>query len=306
MGTFALAFVVSEAGECTEVNWSPDHFTDDKIVLILEELNNTVWLYYGKRMGLVKRRTALRQAESLRGHGYQVGKTIIGRQLEKIKEIDARMLDRVPEAKKDYEDLLALFDLPFRIVDGECVALNESGGDMESRPTLAPKTAAPKPVAPKPAVALAPAPKPAPKPAAAVPKPAIAKAPVPEPEQELAAEPEEVSAVNEYAGVEENAEAPAGAEEHFLTSAEVKLQAKESITKEDEVKAGSLIMSLLREFADIYINKKGNHFKIESLEGPICDFTIENGAIKFSKVSFTGMDPGIKKKIQGTFVELLK
>ncbi|HME52666.1 MAG TPA: hypothetical protein VKM55_10645 [Candidatus Lokiarchaeia archaeon] len=298
MGTFALAFEVSEAGECTEVNWSTEHFTDDKIVLILEELNNTVWLYYGKRMGLVKRRTALRQAESLRGHGYQVGKTIIGRQLEKIKEIDARMIDRVPEAKQDYDDLLALFDLPFRVVDGECVALNESGGEIKSKPAPAPALA-PKPAkvsAPK--LAPATAPRPAPKPIAAMPKPAVARAPAPK--------PEELSAVDEYAGVEEAPPQEEAEEEGFQTAAEAKLQGKESITKEDEIRAGSLIMSLLREFADIYINKKGNHFKIESLEGPICDFTIENGAIKFSKVSFTGMDPMIKKRVQGTFVELLK
>jgi hypothetical protein len=300
MGVRALEFSVSEDGVCTEVNWSKEHFTDDSIILIIEELNNTVWLYYGKRNGLVKRRKALRQAESLRGHGFQVGKSIIGRQLEQIKEIDARMLERVPEVKKDYDDLVALFDLPFRLVEGECVALNESGSSgMESHP--APK-AAPKP-APKPALASKPlaAPKPVPAPA---PKPAAAPKPAPKPAP--APEPEEGSAADEYAGAEEGTEAPAPGAEHFQTSPEVKLQAKESITKEDEVKAGSLIMALLREFADVYINKKGNHFKIESLEGPICDFTIEDGAIKFSKVSFTGMDSGIKKRIQGTFVELLK
>lgn len=292
MGTFALEFDVSEDGVCTEVNWSPDHFTDDKIMLILEELNNTVWLYYGKRNGLVKRRKALRQAESLRGHGYQVGKTIIGRQLEKIKEIDARMLDRVPEVKQDYEDLLALFNLPFRVVEGECIALNEDGSSgMESRPAPAP--------APKPSMA----PKTVPKAAAAMPKPAVSKAPAPRPAP--APEAEEIPEADEYASVEENAQAEAS-EESFETSGETKLQAKETITKEDEVKAGSLIMALLREFADVYINKKGNHFKIESLEGPICNFTIEDGAIKFSKDSFTGMDPGIKKRIQGSFIELLK
>ncbi len=108
--------------------------------------------------------------------------------------------------------------------------------------------------------------------------------------------PAEIAAINEYAGAEEN----------FQTSSEIKLTGKESITKDDELKSGSLIMALLREFNDIYINKKGNHFKIESLEGPICEFTIENGGIKFSKGSFSGMDPNTKKKIQGHFVEILK
>ena len=98
----------------------------------------------------------------------------------------------------------------------------------------------------------------------------------------------------------------AGVRQTSGRDATLKLVAKESIDKEDEKKSGGLIMALLREFNDVYINKKGNHFKIESLEGPICDFTIENGTIKFSKASFTGMDPNTKKKIQAHFVEILK
>ncbi len=283
-GTFAIEFDVSEDGVCTEVPWSKDHFADDKIIIVLEELNNVVWAYYGKKNGLVKRRKALRQAESLRGHGYQVGKTIIGRQLTGIKEIDARMIERVPEAKADWETLTGLFDLPNRKVESECVAIGE-GAMTASVPVHKP--------APAPAPRPAPAPVPEPEP-----EPVYAPAPVAEPERmpDLEPIPAEISAVDDYAGVEE----------HFQTSSEAKLTGKESINKDDELKSGSLIMALLREFNDVYVNKKGNHFKIESLEGPICEFTIENGSIKFSKGSFTGMDPSTKKKIQAHFVEILK
>ncbi|MBN2150421.1 MAG: hypothetical protein JW839_03140 [Candidatus Lokiarchaeota archaeon] len=294
-GTFAIEFDVSEDGVCTEIPWSRDHFTDDKIIIVLEELNNVVWAYYGKRNGLVKRRKALRQAESLRGHGYQVGKTIIGRQLTAIKEIDARMIERVPEAKADWEALSGLFDLPNRKVEGECVAIGEGAASASVPghrvPAPAPRPAPAPAPAPRPAVP-APAPAPAPRPAA----PAPAPVPEPEPMPDLEPIPAELSAVEDYAGVDEN----------FQTAAEAKLAGKETITKDDELKSGSLIMALLREFNDIYVNKKGNHFKIESLEGPICEFTIENGTIKFSKNSFTGMDPNTKKRIQAHFVEILK
>jgi hypothetical protein len=317
-GTFAIEFDVSEDGVCTEVPWSKDHFTDDKIIIVLEELNNYIWLFYGKKNGLVKRRKALRQGESLRGHGYQVGKTIIGRQLTGIKEIDARMIERVPEAKADWESLTGLFELPHKVIEGECVAIGEGAAAASvpvhktpsaSRPAPAPAPApeaapapapapalAPRPAAPK---AAAPAPALAPRPAApkaAAPAPAAAPALKSEKMPDLEPIPAEISAIDDYAGVDEN----------FQTSSEVKLVAKETINKEDEMKSGSLIMALLREFNDVYINKKGNHFKIESLEGPICDFTIENGTIKFSKASFTGMDPNTKKKIQAHFVEILK
>jgi hypothetical protein len=324
-GTFAIQFDVSEDGVCTEVVWSKDHFTDDKIILVLEEMNNLIWMFYGKKNGLVKRRKALRQGESLRGHGYQVGKTIIGRQLTAIKEIDARMIERVPEAKADWNSLMALFDLPHKKIEGECVAIGEGAAAASvptkspaaSRPASLPTTAsapapkpsapaptpAPKPSAPAPAPAVkpsVPAAAPAPKAAASAPAPAVkpsvpAAAPAP---KAVASAPSaaEISAVDDYAGIDEN----------FQIASEAKLTGKETITKDDEMKAGSLIMALLREFNDVYINKKGNHFKIESLEGPICDFTIENGSIKFSKISFAGMDPNTKKKIQAHFVEILK
>nr|MDO8086709.1 hypothetical protein [Candidatus Sigynarchaeum springense] len=287
-GTFAIEFDVSEDGVCTEIPWSKDHFSDDKIIIVLDELNNYVWAYYGKKNGLVKRRKALRQAESLRGHGYQVGKTIIGRQLTAIKEIDARMIDRVPEAKADWETLTSLFDLPYRKVESECVAIGE-GAALASvpvhkappAPRAGPAVAPPSPVL-----------EPVPEPAAPLPSPA----PEPEVMPDLEPIPAEIAPVNEYEGADDN----------FQTASEAKLTGRDSITKEDELKSGSLIMALLREFNDIYINKKGNHFKIESLEGPICEFTIENGSIKFSKGSFTGMDPNTKKKIQAHFVEILK
>ncbi len=269
-GTFAIQFDVTEDGTCIPVNWSGDHFTnDEKITIVLEEYNNVVWIYYGKRNGLVKKRKALRQAESLRGHGYQVGKTIIGRQLQDIKEIDARMIERVPEATAAWNELQKLFKMPAKVFDGECVSIGESGG-----------APAPRPAAPAPA----PAPRPAP---AAAPAPASAAT-------QLFTGPK-IPEVGEYGGMNES----------FEISHEVKLVGKASMSKQDETKAGTLLIALLREFSDIYVSVKGNHFKIESLEGRICDFTIEEGTIKFSKDSFAGMDPGLKKKIQATFVELM-
>ncbi|MFX0103185.1 MAG: hypothetical protein ACFFCS_26710 [Candidatus Hodarchaeota archaeon] len=243
--TFAIQFDVEEDGTCIQIPWSPDNFTDDKIILVLEEWNQLVWLYYGSKNGLVKKRKALRQAESLRGHGYTVGKTIIGRHLTAIKEIDGRKIERVPETKADYEKLLSIYEKPFRIVDGECVALGESGFDV------------------------APAPAPAP---AAVPAPAPAPAPT--------------------------------ATKLFETSTETKLQKSDSMEKSDEIKAGNLIMAILRDFSDVYISKKGNHLKIESLDGAICELTITDGKIKFSSDSFKELDPELKKKIQAGFVEL--
>lgn len=305
--TFGISFNVEEDGTCVEIPWSPDHFTDDKIIMVLEEWNQLIWLYYGSKNGLVKKRKALRQAESLRGHGYSIneGKTIIGRHLKSIKEIDGRKIERVPETKQDYEKLLSLYEKPFRKLEGgECVAIGESGFDAAPKPAPKPKpepVAAPAPVpvaAPAPAPAAealpdlepvgAPAPAPAPSPA---PTPAAAPAPAAAPV--AAPAPAPAPAASEY-----------DASASFETSTEPKLQQLDSIGKGDEIKAGNLIIAVLRDFADVYINKKGNHFKVESLEGAICEFTITDGKIKFANESFQDLDPGLKKKIQAAFVEL--
>lgn len=269
-------FECADDGTLTEIPFSKEPLSDDdKLVIVLDEVNNVVWAVYGKRKGIVPRRMALRQAESLRGHGYQVGRSIIGRQLESIKEIDARMLERVPDVKKDFDQLLSLFDMPFSLMEGECVTFNETE---------------------------APAPRPTSKPSAAkfmaAVEPEAEEAPVVEEMPEIS-EPSEVSRPP-METANENGDAS------FEVSAEVKLVANDTISPDDEKKAGCLVVALLREFNDIYINKKGNHFKIESLEGPICSFTIEDGAIKFSKDSFSGMDPNMKKTVQAHFVSLMK
>ena len=315
-GTFAIQFDVLEDGTCIPIPWSKENFTDDKITIVLEEYNNLVWLFYGKKNGLVKKRKALRQGESLRGHGFSVGKTIIGRQISGIKEIDQRMLGRVPEAQAEYDKLLKVFDLDFHKVEGECVSLGSSGGGAAiSKPT--PK--------PEPATSPAPAPAPAPEPEP-IPTPAPAPKPEPTPAPAPAAASSTPSFASEYEGIEtestpEPATAPAPAStpaptpapaaatspkiESFETE-DVDLVPKSSISKSDEIKAGNIIISMLREFSDIYVSVKGNHFNVESLEGPIAEFTIDDGKIKFSKDSFSTVAADMKKKIQKHFVDLMQ
>ncbi len=59
--------------------------------------------------GLVSRRTALRQAESLKGHGYTIGKSIIGRDLKEIIEIEERKIGMVPDVTLQMKNLWLYF-----------------------------------------------------------------------------------------------------------------------------------------------------------------------------------------------------
>ena len=79
-----LMFDSREGGDTVPVQWSKDNLTNDKSIIILDETNQVLWLWHGTQQGLVARRTALRQAESLKGHGYTVGKSIIGRDIREL------------------------------------------------------------------------------------------------------------------------------------------------------------------------------------------------------------------------------
>ena len=302
--TFGLMFKVNIDGTVEPLPWSKEHFNDDNIIIVLDEYNQLVWIYYGKRNGIVTKRKAYRQADSLRGHGYTVGNSIIGRNLTKIIEIDQRKIERVPETTEAWNKLLKLLDIPHVKALGECVALGvsePSAGIPAGKPKPAPAPASP--AAPEPSLTPAPESQPAP---AAAPASTSTQPDVPaETVQPTNISQPRIEPVDEYSGIEDEG-GVADTSDTFSTSTEEKLARLDHISKEDELKAGILLMALLRNFADIYISKKGNHFAIESLEGPICEFTVENGKIKFSGNSFQEVDPGMKKKIQQAFIELSK
>ena len=82
-------------------------------IIILDEGSSSVYLWYGAKQGLVSRRTALRQAESLKGHGFSVGRSIVGRDIKTLREIDQRKIGRVPEIDELNDELQTLLNRGF-------------------------------------------------------------------------------------------------------------------------------------------------------------------------------------------------
>jgi hypothetical protein len=110
-------FNVKPGGEIEAIKWSKDNFLPDISIIVLDEGTESLYLWHGVQQGLVARRTALRQAESLKGHGYTLGKSIIGRDIKIIKEIDARKVGKVPEDSELNKDLQSLLDQKFTELD---------------------------------------------------------------------------------------------------------------------------------------------------------------------------------------------
>lgn len=290
-------FNVETGGVSVPIKWSKDNFQPDRSIIVLDESSLCLYLWHGTKQGLVARRTALRQAESLKGHGFTVGKSIIGRDIKIIKEIDSRKVGRVPEEDILNNELQAVLDKEFKELDGMIVTFQVDMAEampstMRTKPAPKPEPKAAPKAEPKPTPKVAP--KPLPKPAVAA-KPATAN-PTPKP----AAKP---SFASEY---DDDAPVSSGAAKK-PSAAPLKVEVKAGIDLKAEARVGFVIMGVLDQFADIWISKKDNGaYSIEMMDGPVCDFSIEGDKVKFSSNSFSGVGATIKSAVQGKFAELSK
>lgn len=286
-------FKVLEGGVSEPVKWSKDHLTPESNIIILDEGSSSVFLWYGSKQGLVSRRTALRQAESLKGHGFSVGRSIVGRDIKELIEIDQRKLGRVPEVDDLHDNLQTLLNRGFKYLDDYTVTFDVDG-DFPSaiKPTSKPvSTEVPKP------------------------EPAAVSVDKPEPvviKTQSAPVKEKMKRASEYdtepdlpkktipISSQKIEDTPKSTIEH-VTAPEPKLDL--SI----QAKIGFVLIGVLDHYNDIWISKKEDGtYSVEHMDGKVCEFSNSDGKIKFSSDSFSGISTNVKTEIQKKFVELSK
>ncbi|MBD3255761.1 MAG: hypothetical protein GF383_11760 [Candidatus Lokiarchaeota archaeon] len=106
---YALMFSVLQGGVIKPIKWGRENFQPDQSIIVLDEYTPAIWLWHGSKQSLVTRRIANRQAESLKGHGYTAGESIIGSQIRKVFEIESRKLGKDPETdeiNEKFEEIL--------------------------------------------------------------------------------------------------------------------------------------------------------------------------------------------------------
>ncbi|MBY9017965.1 MAG: hypothetical protein KGD66_03940 [Candidatus Lokiarchaeota archaeon] len=279
--SYALMFNVLEGGVSEPIEWSKDNLTDNRSVIILDESNQIVWLWHGSRQGLVARRTALRQADSLKGHGYTVGKSIIGRDLKNIMEIDQRKIGRDPTTDEIYGKLEIVLNRDNKKLENYVVTFEMSG----SEPLIS------KPIEEKPVVKET---KPTIKPVEKTsPEPIVKEIPPP-------ATTPTFKPTNEYDIPEEKTK-PKPSEEKLPTS-------EQTMDPALQAKIGFVVAGILDHYDDIWVSKKNDgSYSVEMMDGPICLFKVSEGAkISFSPDSFKGISTTVKLEIQKKFVSLSK
>jgi hypothetical protein len=274
-------FNVLEGGVIEPTKWNKNNFMPETSVIVLDESSESLYLWHGVKQGLVARRTALRQAESLKGHGYTVGRSIIGRDLKNIKEIDARKVGKVPEDTKMNEELQQLLDKKFTELDNFIVTFQAGG----VQPTIL-KKEEPK-VEAKPAAA------------SSVTKPVTPPRPVKTVSPATTAKPKDVASEND------SPEPMPSIKPATKPAPAIKISAAGLLT---DAKVAFVFSAILEHYDDIWISKKPDgSYGVEQMDGPICQFSIKEGSkLNFTTNSFSGVNPGVKTAIQKKFIELSK
>ena len=285
---FAIMFQVLEGGVSETIKWSKEHLTSESNIIILDEGSSSLYLWYGAKQGLVSRRTALRQAQALKGHGFSVGKSIVGRDIRDLKEIDQRKIGRVLETDELNDELQALLNKKVKSLDDYTVTF-ELEAVIPSSLKSAPK--------PEPKITPEPVPKPTSR---------------PEPIKKVAQPQPTMIPASEYDTKIEIPKISEPVEKPTIKSTPVSIPKQVGAPKSTldiavQAKIGFVIIGVLDHYDDIWISKKeGGEYSIEHMDGKVCEFSISNGKIKFTLDSFSGISTNIKREIQKKFVELSK
>ncbi len=270
---YGLIFNVLEGGVIEPIKWNREKFLPNTSIIILDETSEALFLWHGAKQGLVARRTALRQAESLKGHGYTVGKSIIGRDLKSISEIDARKVGKVPEDTALNEELQLILDKKFTEGDNFVVTFGDA-----------------KPLVVK---------KDKPKPKSAV--PASTKVSASAPALKPTTSRKSANVASEY----DEPEPLPSIKPKSTPVPSIKVSTSGLLT---DAKISFVICAILEHFSDVWVSKKSDgSYGVEMMDGPICQFSIKEGAkLNFTANSFSGIDSKVKLAIQKKFVELSK
>lgn len=278
--------------------------------MVLDEENMAVWLWFGAKRGLVSKRTALRQAQSLKGHGYTIGKSIVGRGLDTIHEIDERKIGRDSETDELNNKFMGLLSKPTSDAGGHVVTF---GGQGEPLP-IEEHFKQPAPIelqVIEPKVPTITDPQPVPAPTTPSPPPITITRPMIEPP---APEPQPIPISQEfksisYDNVKKETIDFSVNENEYDDDTTIPEPAPVTITSGsmESVQKGCVIMAILSQFKDIWVSRlDDNTISVEYMDGPIAKFHIEEDKVKFHEGAFNDIEAVIKNAIKDAFDALIE
>jgi hypothetical protein len=145
-----MLMLLDNSGEIKAVKFDPNLVTSDNAVIVLDEYNDTCWVWIGRNVSMPTRMHAIRMGKSVQKSGHKVGNTTVGMALSRIVEMNEKS-DSDPEvaasmssfrnamkSRWSYEDEILAFD-ESRMPAGSSSVARRS----EAPPTLTAETVAP-------------------------------------------------------------------------------------------------------------------------------------------------------------------
>ncbi len=235
---------------------TPEELTNDRIVIVIDELNECVWIWRGSSTSMIESRAAERKARSITSIGFHMpgsGLKIGGPTVSRIEIVNGQTLDD-PETKQTYDLLMFTLSQQFVIQDEKLGGFTGAFIPPASLPS-----------APLPGEAAS-----APLPSEVVPS----ASPNPETAQPVAATP--VSSVE--------SSTPSSSTSPTSTEA-VESSSPAPSGDLSVVRVGILISSVLEFFSSVFCAiKRGEDsvlYSIEDSDGILCEVEVKGGSIRF-------------------------
>jgi hypothetical protein len=255
---------------------SQNAITDDVITIVIDELNECVWVWKGANKSMIESRAAQRQARSIIGLGYEIPRLHLKigfRAVNRMEIVDGQALDD-PDMKRSYDQLMFVLTQQFTMKDETLGAFTGAFIPPESPPPAplpseiaasvspSPETVAPEVITPPPSTTTAASPHPPPE---STPEPTLPTASTPT--------------------LAETAE-PATPTASTPTLAETAEPASPAPSKDTSVvRVGILISSILEYFSSVFCAVKRTEdsalYSIEDSDGILCEVEVKGGSIRF-------------------------
>ena len=158
-----------DSGELSPIRLDSGLVASDKAIIVLDEYNDTCWVWVGRDVNMPTRMHALRMGKSVQKSGYKIGVTTIGMASTKLVEMLEKD-DSDSEIASNIADFREVLQVSWKFED-EFLAYDASKAPADVSP-------APMPGAPKPEVTFAPATTQTPEPQPVVETPVTAPEPV--------------------------------------------------------------------------------------------------------------------------------
>ena len=85
-----------DSGELSHIKLDPGLVNSENAIIVLDEINDTCWVWIGRNVNMPTRMHALRMGKSVQKSGYKIGVTTIGM-------ASARLVEMLKKDDSDHE-----------------------------------------------------------------------------------------------------------------------------------------------------------------------------------------------------------